>query len=85
MKVSPIMLLKTHIEKMPETGHATICMKIIHLEDARHYVDQNKTCYSKLDEIKAIDLGGARACVDGLGDSRNYGGLCASLPPPQSG
>jgi hypothetical protein len=27
MKVSPIMLLKTHIEKMSETGHATMFMK----------------------------------------------------------
>jgi hypothetical protein len=42
MKVSPIMLLKTHVEKMSETGHATICMKTIHLEVARHYIDEKK-------------------------------------------
>jgi hypothetical protein len=47
MKVSPIMLLKTHIEKMPETGHATICMKIIHLEVARHYIDEKQGRYEK--------------------------------------
>jgi hypothetical protein len=34
MKVSPIILLKTHVEKMSETGHAIICMKIRHLEAA---------------------------------------------------
>ena len=38
MKVSPIMLLKTHIEKMSETGHAIMCMKIRHIEAARHYI-----------------------------------------------
>jgi hypothetical protein len=38
MKVSPIMLLKTHIEEMSENGHAIISMKIQHIEVARHYV-----------------------------------------------
>ena len=42
MKVSPIMLLKTHVEKMSETGHAIICMKTKHLEAARHYIYENK-------------------------------------------
>jgi hypothetical protein len=42
MKVSPIMLLKTHIEKMSETGRAIICMKTMPLEAARHYMyDKN--------------------------------------------
>ena len=40
MKVSPIMLLKTHVEKMSETGHAIICMKIRHIEAARHYIHE---------------------------------------------
>ena len=42
MKVSPIMLLKTHIEKMSETGHATICMKTMNLEASRHYMYDKK-------------------------------------------
>jgi len=42
MKVSPIMLLKTHVEEMSEAGHAIICMKTLHIEAARHYVyDKN--------------------------------------------
>ena len=42
MKVSPIMCMKTHVEKMSETGHAIICMKTMHLEAARHYMyDKN--------------------------------------------
>jgi hypothetical protein len=45
MKVSPIMLLKTHVEKMSEIGHATIYMKIKHIEDARHYIYENKSSY----------------------------------------
>ena len=46
MKVSPIMLLKTHIEKMSETGLAIICMKTMHIEDACHYIYENKRGYS---------------------------------------
>ena len=42
MKVSPTMLLKTHIEKMSETGHAIICMKTRNLDVARHYIHDNK-------------------------------------------
>jgi hypothetical protein len=42
MKVSPIMLLKTHVEKMSETGHATICMKTSNIEVARHYMYEKK-------------------------------------------
>jgi hypothetical protein len=42
MKVSPIMLLKTHVEKMSETGHAIICMKTMSIEAARHYIDEKK-------------------------------------------
>ena len=38
MKVSPIMLLKTNVEKMSETGHAIICMKTHNIEAARHYM-----------------------------------------------
>jgi hypothetical protein len=45
MKVSPIMLLKTHVEKMSETGHAIICMKTMNIEDVRHYIDENKGSY----------------------------------------
>ena len=39
------MLLKTHVGKMSETGHATISMKIKHIEGARHYIDENKVGY----------------------------------------
>ena len=41
MKVSPIMLLKTHVEKMSETGHAIMCMKTQDIEVARHYIHDN--------------------------------------------
>ena len=40
--VGPIMLLKTHVEKMSETGHAIMYMKIRHIEVALHYIDDNK-------------------------------------------
>jgi hypothetical protein len=46
MKVSPIMLLKTHVEEMSETGHAVICMKTQYIEDARHYISENKRSYT---------------------------------------
>jgi hypothetical protein len=42
MKVSPIMLLKTHVEKMSETGHAIICMKTRNIKVARHYIYEKK-------------------------------------------
>jgi hypothetical protein len=42
MKVSPIMLLKTHVEKMSETGHAIICMKTRNIKVARHYMFEKK-------------------------------------------
>jgi hypothetical protein len=45
MKVSPVMLLKTHVEKMSETGHAIISMKTMSIEDARHYIDENTGSY----------------------------------------
>jgi hypothetical protein len=45
MKVSPIMLLKTHVEKMSETGHAIIYRKTMDIEDARHYIDENNGSY----------------------------------------
>ena len=38
MKVSPIMLLKTHGEKMSETSHAIIYMKTMHIKVGRHYM-----------------------------------------------
>jgi len=38
MKVTSIMLLKTHIEKMSETGLSIISMKIMHIEAALHYM-----------------------------------------------
>jgi hypothetical protein len=41
MKVTSIMLLKTHIEKMSETGLSIICMKTMNIEDALHYIDEN--------------------------------------------
>ena len=41
MKVSAIMLLKTHLVKMSETGLATISMKTMHLEAACHYMYEN--------------------------------------------
>ena len=45
MKVTSIMLLKTHIEKMSETGLSIICMKTMNIEDALHYIDENKGSY----------------------------------------
>jgi hypothetical protein len=45
MKVSPIMLLKTHVEKMSETGLAIISMKIRHIETARHYIYEKTGSY----------------------------------------
>ena len=42
MKVTSIMLLKTNVEKMSETGLSIICIKIRHLEAALHYIDENK-------------------------------------------
>ena len=45
MKVSPIMLLKTHIEQMSETGHATIYMKTSNIEAARHYIYEKTGSY----------------------------------------
>jgi hypothetical protein len=47
MKVSPIMLLKTNIEKMSETGHAIIYMKTMNIEVARHYIDEKTGSYRK--------------------------------------
>jgi hypothetical protein len=44
MKVSPIMLLKTHVEKMSETSHAIMCMKIRHIEASRHYMYEKIGC-----------------------------------------
>ena len=41
MKVSPIMLLRTHVEKMSENGRAIICMKTKNVEVARHYMYEN--------------------------------------------
>ena len=42
MKVTSIMLLKTHGEEMSETGLSIICMKTMHLEAALHYIDDKK-------------------------------------------
>ena len=47
MKVSPIMLLKIHIEKMSENSHATMYMKINNVEVARHYIDEKTGSYRK--------------------------------------
>ena len=89
MKVSPIMLLKTNTEKMSETGLAIICMKIIHIEAARHYVYEKKTCYSKWGERKVIAFGG-RECSGGWArrSPERTGGMpnrCAGpdLPDPK--
>ncbi len=38
IKVSPIMLLKTHVGKMSETSQAIMCMKTKHLGIVRHYM-----------------------------------------------
>jgi hypothetical protein len=43
MKVTSIMLLKTHIEKMSETGLSIICMKTRHIKGALHYIYENKS------------------------------------------
>jgi len=45
MKVTSIMLLKTHAEKMFETGLSIICMKTMNIEDALHYIYENKWSY----------------------------------------
>ena len=42
MKVTSIMLLKTHVEKMSETGLSTICMKTRDLKVALHYIYDRK-------------------------------------------
>ena len=41
MKVSAIMLLKTHVVKMSKTGLATISMKTVHLGEACHFMYEN--------------------------------------------
>ena len=38
MKVTSIMLLKTHVEKMSETCLSIIYMKTSHIEAALHYI-----------------------------------------------
>jgi hypothetical protein len=53
VKVSPIMLLKTNIEKMSETTQAIISMKTMHIKVARHYVDEKNRGYSKCSKRKA--------------------------------
>jgi hypothetical protein len=45
MKVTSIMLLKTHVEKMSETGLSIICMKTRNIETALHYIYENKGSY----------------------------------------
>ena len=45
MKVSPIMLLKTHVEKMSETGLSIICMKTMHIEATLHYMYEKTGSY----------------------------------------
>ena len=45
MKVSPIMLLKTHVEKMSETSRAIISMKTRQIEAARHYIYEKTGSY----------------------------------------
>jgi hypothetical protein len=42
MKVSSIMLLKTHVEKMSVQGLSMMLMKINELYVPFHYVDDNK-------------------------------------------
>ena len=42
MKVTSIMLLKTHVEKMSETSLSIICMKTMHLKVAFHYMYDKK-------------------------------------------
>jgi len=44
---SAIMLMKTHIEKLSETGFAIMCMKTQVLIFSCHYVIENKGCYGK--------------------------------------
>jgi len=40
MKVTSIMLLKTHGEKMPEIGLSIMLMKIHEIKQSFHYVDE---------------------------------------------
>jgi len=42
MKVSPIMLLKTHVEKMSEMSLAIMLMEIRQIKVACHYMYENK-------------------------------------------
>jgi hypothetical protein len=47
MKATSIMLLKTNVEKMPETGLSIMLMKKKELQPSFHYVDDNKASYKK--------------------------------------
>ena len=44
---SAIMLMKTHVEKMSETGLAIMFMKTQALISVCHYVDDNQASYTK--------------------------------------
>ena len=45
MKDSPIMLLKTNVEKMSVCGLAIMSMKTNELNCSSHYVDERKDSY----------------------------------------
>ena len=45
MKVSPIMLLKTNVEKMPDFSLANMLVKILYIHRYCHYVDEKKCSY----------------------------------------
>ena len=73
MKVTSIMLLKTHIETMSETRLSTIYMKTKHLEAPLHYMYENKGSY--INE----DAGGKRcSCGVAAANSPDWGPLSRS-------
>jgi len=45
MQVTSIMLLKTNVEKMPETRLSIMLMKISRLLPSFHYIDEKKGGY----------------------------------------
>jgi len=44
MKVSPIMLLKIHVEKMSGQGEASMSMKTGHIDNYLHYSYEKTGC-----------------------------------------
>jgi hypothetical protein len=79
MKVSPIKLMKTHVEKMSETGHAIISVKTKHLKASRHYMHENKGSYG------IEDTCGKRSSCGGTAATRIDRGLLSRSCPEYAG